>query len=119
MTSLTDWQIYFHDHATPSDAQAVTEPPHGVHTLASGDTVAPIPCRLKESFIALDTLRPNADTCPNEGFAIAVATIAVDAPQKCHIGFSTDWWFEAYVNGELVGSEVFLLIELPSLVASL
>ena len=104
MPSLTNWLIFFHDRATPADAQAIRRPPAGSITLLTGETVQGIPFQFEQGIIALDTLRPGMPDCPNEGYAIAVATIHSETAQTVNFGVSTDWWLEVYVNGEMAGS---------------
>ncbi len=104
MPSLTNWHIFFHDHATPADAQAILCPPKESIPLLTGETVQGIPFQFEQGIIALDTIRPGMPECPNEGYAIAVATILSDKAQTVNIGISTDWWLEVYLNGDMAGS---------------
>ena len=103
MLSIENWKIYFHDAATPADAQAIAQYPQDTLTLASGAVVQPMPFQTDgDGFCDLTPLRPTAPE--NEGFAIAVAKIHSDAAKTVHLGAATDWWLEIYLNGELAGS---------------
>ena len=42
MPSLNNWTIFFSDHATPADAQAIAACPEGPLTLANGEVVQPL-----------------------------------------------------------------------------
>ena len=104
MPSLNNWKIFFSDHATPADAQAIAAYPEGPLTLANGEVVQPMQIQLRHGVVGLETMRPGMPECPNEGYAIAVASLRSEQAQTVNLGLATDWWLEAYVNGILVGS---------------
>ncbi len=102
--ALDHWNVFFHDHATPKDARAITRPPQGSLALACGETVAPIPFALEDGSFDLNAIRPGYPACGEEGYAIAVATIRSDRPRRVNLGVATEWWLEVYVNGTMAGS---------------
>ena len=94
---FSDWQVFFHDQATPADAQA--------YSLGkSVFPISPLSFAMEDDSFDLNTIRPAYPACGEEGFAIAAATIHSDAPCTVNLGVSTEWWMEIYLNGTMVGS---------------